>query len=519
MTARKKQIVLNLIAFAVLFLVSLYRQLSLRLLPQDPFRTWILYACYVLLFGTWIVSLQTRISQNSMRRFLILEALVMLGGLTIRFLQDTFWVHDIQLTRTSGLWIESTLLLAMTLGILASLGIGQWDQFHLGTPWYLLLVFTGAATWLSVTDERRHFLFSVDPSEPQPNLNFHPHTGIYLLAALAAILLIWRILIIYRRNCTIISSPLKRWAIALLEPVLLAIFSFRFFMPAPHMEVIELFARLYYIEVLTWEIYMYIGFIPVNTDYPEIFRHATVGMQIIGDDGYTLVSATADKVTPQQLQQLQYTDHIITRPGKELHRYAFPGGLLLWNKDVSQLQEIINDLNQSAETLTHKGTLLTEELRTRNEETRLMVKNQIYDELTREIKDQLDLMTTIIETRPATGRPPLESLYLLGTYVKQRCNLRLIQKDTGQIPLNDLRISFEAMAQALTLIGIHTRLDWQLNTCTPDQALQLFDALEQQLEQISFPLRAVHITLTDTQASYVLEGDGHKQVHAETSHA
>lgn len=159
MTARQRQLRLNILAFLLLFSVSLYRQLSLRYLPDDVFRTYILYACYVLLIGAWIVSINARITQKSMRLFLTLEAVVMLIGLSIRFLQDTFWYDNKPLMRVSGMYIESTLLVGLTFGIFASLGIGQWDNYRPPRKWLLLLIPVIAMTFLSVTDESRHFMF------------------------------------------------------------------------------------------------------------------------------------------------------------------------------------------------------------------------------------------------------------------------------------------------------------------------------------------------------------------------
>lgn len=69
-----------------------------------------------------------------MKIFLTLEAIVMAVGLTIRFLQDTFWVEDIQLMRVSGLWVEATLIPSMVFGIFAALGLGQWDHYRPPKP-------------------------------------------------------------------------------------------------------------------------------------------------------------------------------------------------------------------------------------------------------------------------------------------------------------------------------------------------------------------------------------------------
>ena len=216
MTARQRQLRLNILAFLLLFSVSLYRQLSLRYLPDDVFRTYILYACYVLLIGAWIVSINARITQKSMRLFLTLEAVVMLIGLSIRFLQDTFWYDNIPLMRVSGMYIESTLLVGLTFGIFASLGIGQWDNYRPPRKWLLLLIPVIAMTFLSVTDESRHFMFYIIPDEPQPNLNFHPNVGLFLMVGLAIALMIVRIFLIYRRNRIILHSRFLRWFIPFL---------------------------------------------------------------------------------------------------------------------------------------------------------------------------------------------------------------------------------------------------------------------------------------------------------------
>ena len=156
MTERQRQIRINIAAFLFLFFVSLYRQVSLRYLPDDPCRTYILYACYLFLIGGWAISICVRVTPKSMRTFLMLEAAVMLAGLTVRFLQDTFWIKNILLMRVSGLSLEATILLGLVLSIYASLGIGQWDNFRVRKSWYLLMIPVIWMAYLCLTDESRH---------------------------------------------------------------------------------------------------------------------------------------------------------------------------------------------------------------------------------------------------------------------------------------------------------------------------------------------------------------------------
>ena len=71
MDARKRMLTYHLEAFLLLFFVSLYRQISLKHMPADPLRTYILFGCYVLLLGLWAYSICRRVTQRSMRAFLI----------------------------------------------------------------------------------------------------------------------------------------------------------------------------------------------------------------------------------------------------------------------------------------------------------------------------------------------------------------------------------------------------------------------------------------------------------------
>ena len=520
MTERRRQIRDNLAAFALLFAVSLYRQLSLRFWPGDPLRTWILYAGYVVLIASWAVSIKSRITTGSVRFFLLADAAVMLYGLTIRFIQDTWWQDNIALMRVSGLFVEATILPMLTMGFFASLGTGRADTYRISAKWYTVLIPVAVMTVLNMLDEQLHFMFYIIPEEPQPNLTFHPAAGTFLMLGMAIAIMIVRVLIISRRNRSFTRSRIQRALIALFEPILAMIFSFSFFavsmqlIPAlDGVEVIELYAKIYYVEVLTWEFYIWIGLVPVNVEYRAIFEHADIGMQLIGNDGTRIRSESAAEVTPKQLQELEKRESVTPEPGFELHAYRLRDGLFLWNKDVSQLQDTIDQLRESAEALEQEGELLEEEWKTREQEARLAARNQIYDELTQEIERPLRLIRETAEQADGNmdERDTLCRLVLLGTYVKRRCNLRLIQKDTPQgiISADDLRISLRDMTDAMNETGIATRMDWVADRAySPEFAIRVIDTLEAMLERTSFHPESISLRAEDKQVRISVNAAG-----------
>ena len=516
MAARKNQIKYNVAAFACLFSVSLYRQISLRLWPDDPARTYVLYLCYAALTAAWAVSLHVRVTQRSVRSFLLLEDLVIFAGLTLRFVQDTFWYENIPLMRVSGLYLSAMLLPQALLGFYAVFGIGQADDYRVPKRWGLLAIPVLLLFLAAATDERRHFFFFLLPQEPQPNLNFHPGVGMLLIYVAGLALYAARAVCVYRRNNLMSGRPFMRRAIPCVEPVLLLATTLPYMavtlnlVPAlAGVEVIEIFAKIYYVEVLTWEIYIYLGLIPTNSDYQEIFRKSTAAMQILGGDGTRILSEGAEPIPAPLLAELVRKRCVTTEDGNELCLYPLRDACFIWKNDVSGLNQTIAELNQSAESLAQEGILLDEELRTKNEETSLRLKNQIFDGLTREVSGQLRLMTELTKKRnlPPERDALLRRLFLLGTYVKRRCNLRLVQKETGAVHGDDLRLSLEDMVSAMKFVGIECSLRWsEAPAASAEFSLFVFDTLENLLEWERFQVGRVELAAARDGFSFAFYG-------------
>ena len=510
MSIRMKQIRMIISALLLLIIVSAYRIWSLNYYPQDPFRTYILYACYVFLFLLWGVSIYNRVTQKFMRIWLYLEGSVMLLGLTLRFLQDTFWFRDILLMRISGLCIAATILPFLLLGMYASLGIGQNDQYFMDYKWFSFLIPVLVSTYMILTDERNHFVFFIDPAEQQPNLSFHPGIGFFVLFAIGYVMMILRVLIIYSRNRNIHGKGIMRIVIPFFEPIVMLLFTLDYFLFSlgivPWLEgkeILELYAKIYLVEVLTWEFYIFMGLVPVNMEYRSILENATVGMQILSGSE-KILSKSAVPVSAQTIKELEKSDFVTLGDGKELHMQALSDGTFLWYTDTSRLRKTIEDLENSVEQLSQQSTILEEELRARNNMAKTQAQNRIYDELTSEVSVQLQEMKELIH-RQDSGYGDVETmrkLCLLGTYVKRRCNLKLIQLGMGTIDPVDMRISLEDMVRAAGNMNILASINWNSSDLLPsDFYLFVLDTLERVLEYEDFELREIRIETIQNGAS------------------
>jgi hypothetical protein len=88
----------------------------------------------------------------------------------------------------------------------------------------------------------------------------------------------------------------------------------------------------------------------------------------------------------------------------------------------------------------------------------------------------------------------MRKLCLLGTYVKRRCNLKLIRLGMGMIDPMDMRISLDDMVRAANNMNIRASVNWNPSGLLPsDFYLYVLDTLERVLEYEDFGLKEIRI--------------------------
>ena len=121
MGKRKKSVVRLFAATALLFAVSAYRQLSMRYLPEDALRSYLVWAVYMLLlFRLATYDYSTKITQKSMRGHLTAQNIVSILYLTVRFVQDAFLYVNIPWMRFTGYFINIAAVFIPLFGSLQS---------------------------------------------------------------------------------------------------------------------------------------------------------------------------------------------------------------------------------------------------------------------------------------------------------------------------------------------------------------------------------------------------------------
>ena len=500
MSERKKSIVRLFAAAVLLFVVSAYRQLSMRYLPEDFLRPYIVWAVYMFLLFSWQHTITTKITQKTMRNHLTAQNIVSILYLTVRFVQDAFLYVNIPWMRFTGYFINIAAVFIPLFGFYSAFYLGKPEDYQISKKWYLLLIPACFLSMLALTNDLHHFFYYIVPEEPQPNLYFHPYIGTYIIYLWGLWMIGHQVYVIYQRNDTTKSDPLYRKLIPFYEPILLFLFSIPYAATAyvVRFELVEYSAGLIFIIVLCWQLYILTGLIPVNTQYEEVFRRSTVAMQILSsNDERIAVSENAAEITPAMLEALKQNQHFSATEDITMNLHQIPGGYMVWQTDLSQINQALRELQSLNAELEEKRDLLAQEIRIQSDETSIQARNDIYDSLSAEVTGQLASLTTLLSKESLTA-DDWNRICLIGTYIKRFCNLQLTYQEQQMIPMGDLAISLQDMAKGMKNLGIQTSLDFcPTSNLEPELILLIMKTLEEILEKADFRLSSVVIQISD----------------------
>ena len=513
MDERKKSVIRLFAAAALLLAVSAYRQLSMQHWPEDSLRPYLVWAVYMLLLFGWQYTISTKITQKTMRTHLTAQNIISILYLTVRFVQDAFLYVNIPWMRFTGYFINIAAVFIPLFGLYGAFYLGRPEDYRISKKWYLLLIPACFLSVMALTNEWHHFLYYIVPEEPQPNLYFHPYIGTYIIYLWGLWMIAHQVHVIYQRNGTTKSDPLYRKLIPFYEPILLFLFSIPYAATAyvVRFELVEYSAGLIFILVLCWQLYILVGLIPVNTQYEEVFRRSTVAMQILSpNDERIAVSENAAEITPAMLEALKQNQHFSATEDITMNLHQIPGGYMVWQTDLSQINQALRELQRLNAELEEEQDLLAQEIRIQSDETSIQARNDIYDSLSSEVAGQLILLTALLSESFSTD--DWNRICLIGTYIKRFCNLRLTYQEQQTIPMGDLAISLQDIAKCMKNLGIRTSLDFcPTSNLEPELILLITKTLEEILEEADFRLTSVAIQISDT-VCFEITGTDHEFV-------
>lgn len=441
---------------------------------------------YVGILLSWGMSVYDRIVNVVIRRYLMILVGLMMFWMLVRTLRLTVFQYVFPIGQWCWYAYYIPMILIPQFCLFAAKCIGKPEEYHLPRKWYLmylpsLLLIIGILTNdLHQLAFRFHLGYEIGWDDYQ-------HTFLYYAAVVWIFGCIAGMIAEIVRRCRIpgthkmIWMPIAMLGIGVLYTLLYTVDSDLF-------GFIEMTAALCFTVVAIWESCIKTGLIQSNTHYDELLQCSGLGVAVVDHDyAVHYRSDDAMALTVAQMKQAMAAP-VMMDGGIRLSGSRIRGGYTLWQEDLSELLDVLDELKALREELQDSNAVSMQNYRMDRQIRALAEKNRLHDALHRQTSHQINLMNQwlkrLVETTDENEkRNLLCHIVVVGAYLKRRNNLILVNEQDGVIQEEELKLSIGEMMKNLKLAGVNCAASVQLDRDIPsDVVMKLFDFYEYVVE-------------------------------------
>ncbi len=434
----KKLIASIIFVFSVILFFSLSRVIRVLNLP---YYTWISGGSYIVLLIFWALSIKDRIIERDVRRYGLVMAILMIFFVVIRSIK---WQQNGDYPLMEQLiwymyYIPRILLPLFLFLISLSIDKKLYSRYQRLIRWLFFLA--GIIIVLIMTNSYHQKFFKI--IEWQDNYDVVEYQP-YVL-----IIVVWLLFLAGGTVVLLISKSKlphtnKRIVLPLFVILFYAIYQILYTIDSSRtgVGVVELLV----VECVTYvsliESLIYVGLIPSNSNYQELFESSPIPMIIFDQYGAVLCKSTAapplESIDFQQLGNSEQCEIDNSR----LRSKQIESGSVLWLDDMTDINTKIKAIEEINQALLQENDLLRDEILLGKKEITLTEKDRIYNAIELAIADKRALVNKMIETLPAnekTQRATLMRVCLIGAFIKRMSNIILLEEMYNNISAIELQ--------------------------------------------------------------------------------
>lgn len=437
---------------------------------------------YLGLLVSWGISVYDRIMQKSIRRYLVTLVILMMFWMLMRTLRLTVFLYVFPVGQWCWYAYYIPMILIPHLCLFAAKFIGKPEEYCLPKKWYWTYVPSLLLIVGILTNDLHQWAFRFHQGY-EAGWDVYQRSVLYYAAVIWIFVCIaWMISIIIRR-CRIpgtkkmIWMPISMLGVGVLYTILYTVDTQVF-------GFIEMTAALCFTVVAIWESCIKTGLIQSNSNYDELLKYSGLGVAVV-DHKYT-VHYRSDDALPLAKEQMKAAElaPVMLDGGVRVSSSAIRGGHTLWQEDLSELLDILEELKELRKELEGSNAVSMQNYRMDKQIRTLAEKNRLHDELHRQTARQIDLLNgwlkELLDTSDRqTKQELLRRIVVVGAYLKRRNNLILVNEQDGMIKEEELKLSLQEMVKNLQLAGVTSACAVEFEKELPtDAAMQLFDFYE-----------------------------------------
>ena len=466
---------------------------------------------YIALYIGWGISVSKRINQVQVRHYLIAVSGLMVFWFVIRSMRY-FFITDIGISRQLWYLYYLPMLFIPLFSLFVAISLGKPASARLSkTALLLLYIPTVLCLLLVLTNDLHQLVFSFPEGEVWTDKNNGYTFGYYIVLG-------WEILCAFAAFVIMIIKCRLSYRKKYLPFLLLAcsiVYAFIYVSGVEWMQLIggDITAAQCLMFTGILESCIQCGLIQTNTGYEELFMVSRLGAQITDQENTVcLASSNAGGLTDEQRMSAK-THPVLADKTTLIKSKPIRFGHVLWQEDVSELTEAIEQIEENCRDLSERNRIRQENLETKKKILSLQEKNRAADVLNRETAGQISMIEHLLtqydtENDAQKREKLLAGAAVLGAYIKRYGNLLLVSHREETADIRDLSRCFEDSFVNLELLDVKClcTLPADVILATKDM-LRIYHTFETVLEDCLFDLHSVWVNARERKGQFLVSID------------
>ena len=462
---------------------------------------------YIGLLAAWGISVQTRIIQTQVRRYLLVIAGLMLLWLTLR----TVKYNTYHMTAERFLWYGYYLpmLFIPVLAVLVALSLGKPENYRL-PKWTHFLYLPSALLFLLVLTNDLHQLVFFFPTGVLSTREYDYGIGYYVVLAWM-VLCAAAALVIILAKCRIPQSRRYLWLPVV--PFALALGYCAAYIKGVYWVWLlagDLTVSMCLIITAIFESCIQCSLIQSNTHYAELFHASTIGALITDRDFSVACAAENARSVDSQTLMAAAESPVVTADGIRISEAPIRWGHVFWEDDISPMLAVLKELDDTREELQSYGSILQAENAQKARRKKLEEQERLYRAMQEKAAAPAvrlsNLAKALQEVQDAdAARFLLWKMTVIGAYLKRRSNLIFLADRDGMVPVSEVAL---CLNESMDNLRLHvrrcaSRLDFE-GELRLETAAALYDFFEAAIELAMDDLSGAAANVTRKEDACVL---------------
>lgn len=462
---------------------------------------------YIGLLAAWGISVQTRIIQTQVRRYLLVIAGLMLLWLTLR----TVKYNTYHMTAERFLWYGYYLpmLFIPVLAVLVALSLGKPENYRL-PKWTHFLYLPSALLFLLVLTNDLHQLVFFFPTGVLSTREYDYGIGYYVVLAWM-VLCAAAALVIILAKCRIPQSRRYLWLPVV--PFALALGYCAAYIKGVYWVWLlagDLTVSMCLIINAIFESCIQCSLIQSNTHYAELFHASTIGALITDRDFSVACAAENARSVDSQTLMAAAESPVVTADGIRISEAPIRWGHVFWEDDISPMLAVLKELDDTREELQSYGSILQAENAQKARRKKLEEQERLYRAMQEKAAAPAVRLSNLAKALQGVqdadaARFLLWKMTVIGAYLKRRSNLIFLADRDGMVPVSEVAL---CLNESMDNLRLHvrrcaSRLDFE-GEQRLETAAALYDFFEAAIELAMDDLSGAAANVTRKEDACVL---------------